>query len=151
MHSVLLWQTLCYFLFMLHLYLLMVTMKVWNFADIFGFFLNLDFWDCWHYPDFVGFALIPSVFLLLQADTVFLSPPWGGPDYAREETYDIMTMLKPYDGYVFLHFLNPYSLRYPSSTWGIISLFVTQWSALVQIFSLQHCKASCFEDCHVSP
>ncbi|KAL6216597.1 hypothetical protein ACLB2K_009818 [Fragaria x ananassa] len=35
----------------------------------------------------------------LKADTVFLSPPWGGPDYAREETYDIMTMLKPYDGY----------------------------------------------------
>ncbi|KAM5565715.1 hypothetical protein ABKV19_019632 [Rosa sericea] len=35
----------------------------------------------------------------LKADTVFLSPPWGGPDYAREETYDIMTMLKPHDGY----------------------------------------------------
>ncbi|KAL6212457.1 hypothetical protein ACLB2K_017677 [Fragaria x ananassa] len=35
----------------------------------------------------------------LKADAVFLSPPWGGPDYAREETYDIMTMLKPYDGY----------------------------------------------------
>ncbi|XP_050365714.1 uncharacterized protein LOC126784284 [Argentina anserina] len=34
----------------------------------------------------------------LKADTVFLSPPWGGPDYAREETYDIMTMLKPHDG-----------------------------------------------------
>ncbi|XP_062019683.1 uncharacterized protein LOC133736263 isoform X2 [Rosa rugosa] len=35
----------------------------------------------------------------LKADTVFLSPPWGGPGYAREETYDIMTMLKPHDGY----------------------------------------------------
>ena len=37
--------------------------------------------------------------LMPQADTVFLSPPWGGPDYAKVETYDIKTMLKPHDGY----------------------------------------------------
>uniref|UniRef100_A0A2N9FNN2 Trimethylguanosine synthase n=1 Tax=Fagus sylvatica TaxID=28930 RepID=A0A2N9FNN2_FAGSY len=36
---------------------------------------------------------------MLQADTVFLSPPWGGPDYAKVKTYDIKTMLKPRDGY----------------------------------------------------
>ncbi|RVW40560.1 Trimethylguanosine synthase [Vitis vinifera] len=36
---------------------------------------------------------------LKQADTVFLSPPWGGPDYAKVETYDIKTMLKPHDGF----------------------------------------------------
>ncbi|XP_024031699.1 uncharacterized protein LOC21392878 isoform X2 [Morus notabilis] len=35
----------------------------------------------------------------LKADIVFLSPPWGGPDYAKVETYDIKTMLKPHDGY----------------------------------------------------
>ncbi|KAJ9674394.1 hypothetical protein PVL29_023757 [Vitis rotundifolia] len=35
----------------------------------------------------------------LKADTVFLSPPWGGPDYAKVETYDIKTMLKPHDGF----------------------------------------------------
>lgn len=35
----------------------------------------------------------------LKADTVFLSPPWGGPDYAKVKTYDIKTMLKPRDGY----------------------------------------------------
>ncbi|XP_059454311.1 uncharacterized protein LOC132184626 isoform X2 [Corylus avellana] len=35
----------------------------------------------------------------LKADTVFLSPPWGGPDYAKVQTYDIKTMLKPRDGY----------------------------------------------------
>ncbi|KAF8410072.1 hypothetical protein HHK36_002594 [Tetracentron sinense] len=34
----------------------------------------------------------------LQADTAFLSPPWGGPDYAKVETYNIMTMLQPHDG-----------------------------------------------------
>ncbi|KAK9271375.1 hypothetical protein L1049_026965 [Liquidambar formosana] len=42
-----------------------------------------------------SFLLAPK----LKADTVFLSPPWGGPDYARVETYDIKTMLKPHDGY----------------------------------------------------
>lgn len=35
----------------------------------------------------------------LKADTIFLSPPWGGPDYAKVKTYDIKTMLKPHDGY----------------------------------------------------
>lgn len=35
----------------------------------------------------------------LKADTVFLSPPWGGPDYAKVEPYDIKTMLKPHDGF----------------------------------------------------
>ncbi|KAK6938686.1 RNA cap guanine-N2 methyltransferase [Dillenia turbinata] len=36
----------------------------------------------------------------LKADTVFLSPPWGGPDYLKVEMYDIMTMLQPHDGNV---------------------------------------------------
>ncbi|RZR74403.1 hypothetical protein BHM03_00036508, partial [Ensete ventricosum] len=35
----------------------------------------------------------------LKGDTVFLSPPWGGPDYAKVQTYDIRSMLKPHDGY----------------------------------------------------
>ncbi|CAM8998605.1 unnamed protein product [Rhodiola kirilowii] len=35
----------------------------------------------------------------LKADTVYLSPPWGGPEYTRSEIYDLKTMLKPYDGY----------------------------------------------------
>ncbi|KFO20487.1 Trimethylguanosine synthase [Fukomys damarensis] len=34
----------------------------------------------------------------LKADVVFLSPPWGGPDYATAETFDIQTMMCP-DGY----------------------------------------------------
>nr|KAF6426937.1 trimethylguanosine synthase 1 [Molossus molossus] len=29
----------------------------------------------------------------LKADVVFLSPPWGGPDYATAETFDISTMI----------------------------------------------------------
>lgn len=38
-----------------------------------------------------------SVAPMLKADTVFLSPPWGGPDYLKVKSYDI-TMLQPYDG-----------------------------------------------------
>ncbi|KAB0358947.1 hypothetical protein FD754_003103 [Muntiacus muntjak] len=34
----------------------------------------------------------------LTADVVFLSPPWGGPDYATAEIFDISTMMSP-DGY----------------------------------------------------
>ncbi|XP_022775221.1 uncharacterized protein LOC111317006 isoform X3 [Durio zibethinus] len=41
------------------------------------------------------FALAPK----LKADTVFLSPPWGGPDYAKVKIYDLKTMLRPHDGY----------------------------------------------------
>ncbi|GAB2220512.1 hypothetical protein Drorol1_Dr00008170 [Drosera rotundifolia] len=41
-----------------------------------------------------------------KADVVFLSPPWGGPDYSKSKTYDI-TMLKPHDGrYLFNTFKN---------------------------------------------
>eukprot|EP00850_Spirogloea_muscicola_P000791 SM000003S11036 [mRNA] locus=s3:572421:576614:+ [translate_table: standard] len=35
----------------------------------------------------------------LKADTVFLSPPWGGPDYLKAEVYDLRTMLLPLDGF----------------------------------------------------
>ncbi|XP_072991040.1 uncharacterized protein [Typha latifolia] len=35
----------------------------------------------------------------LKGETAFMSPPWGGPDYAKVEIYDISTMLKPRDGY----------------------------------------------------
>jgi len=28
-----------------------------------------------------------------------MSPPWGGPDYAKVDFYDIKGMLKPCDGY----------------------------------------------------
>jgi len=29
----------------------------------------------------------------LKADIVFLSPPWGGPDYIKAEKFDISTMV----------------------------------------------------------
>ncbi|RDX65784.1 Trimethylguanosine synthase, partial [Mucuna pruriens] len=35
---------------------------------------------------------------MLKADIVFLSPPWGGPDYVKATTYDMKTMLRPHDG-----------------------------------------------------
>ncbi|XP_044150172.1 trimethylguanosine synthase isoform X2 [Bufo gargarizans] len=34
----------------------------------------------------------------LKADVVFLSPPWGGPDYVSAKTFDIKTMMSP-DGF----------------------------------------------------
>ncbi|XP_051134631.1 uncharacterized protein LOC127253878 [Andrographis paniculata] len=34
----------------------------------------------------------------LKADTVFMSPPWGGPDYSKVKKFDLTTMLKPLDG-----------------------------------------------------
>ena len=34
----------------------------------------------------------------LHGDVVFLSPPWGGPDYLTAEVFDIKTMMEP-DGY----------------------------------------------------
>ncbi|XP_078610461.1 trimethylguanosine synthase-like [Branchiostoma floridae x Branchiostoma japonicum] len=34
----------------------------------------------------------------LKADVVFLSPPWGGPDYLTADVFDIKTMIVP-DGY----------------------------------------------------
>ena len=52
----------------------------------------------WFFNIFTVFSIVS---LVLQADTVFLSPPWGGPDYAKVRTYDIKTMLKPRDGWVF--------------------------------------------------
>ncbi|KAF9606365.1 hypothetical protein IFM89_025033 [Coptis chinensis] len=58
-------------------------------AAIYGVDGNIDF----IMGDF--FQLAPK----MKADTVFLSPPWGGPDYAKVQTYNIKTMLKPHDGY----------------------------------------------------
>nr|XP_056710190.1 trimethylguanosine synthase [Euleptes europaea] len=34
----------------------------------------------------------------LKADVVFLSPPWGGPEYATAEIFDVQTMISP-NGY----------------------------------------------------
>ncbi|CAN4095384.1 unnamed protein product [Withania somnifera] len=41
-----------------------------------------------------SFVLAPN----LKADVVFMSPPWGGPDYLKEKTFDMKTMLRPHDG-----------------------------------------------------
>ncbi len=40
--------------------------------------------------------ILGDYFLLadhLKADVVFLSPPWGGPDYLQAEVYDVKTMM----------------------------------------------------------
>ncbi|XP_041660026.1 trimethylguanosine synthase isoform X2 [Cheilinus undulatus] len=38
----------------------------------------------------------------LCGDVVFLSPPWGGPDYLTAEVFDIRTMMEP-DGFKIFH------------------------------------------------
>lgn len=55
----------------------------------------------------------------LQADVVFLSPPWGGPDYATAEIFDIQTMICP-DGYPFKV---THCCDFQSFTSGFLSLF----------------------------
>ncbi|GAB2293774.1 hypothetical protein Dimus_027988 [Dionaea muscipula] len=54
--------------------------------------------------DQIDFITGDSILLApkLKADTVFLSPPWGGPDYSKVRTYDI-AMLKPCDGKFLFH------------------------------------------------
>lgn len=39
----------------------------------------------------------------LCGDVVFLSPPWGGPEYLSADVFDIRTMMEP-DGYPLLQF-----------------------------------------------
>lgn len=39
----------------------------------------------------------------LCGDVVFLSPPWGGPEYLSADVFDIKTMMEP-DGYPLLQF-----------------------------------------------
>lgn len=53
--------------------------------------------------DHIDFIVGDSILLApkLKGDSAFLSPPWGGPDYCKEKTFDIQTMLQPCNG----HFL----------------------------------------------
>ncbi|NXD21784.1 TGS1 synthase, partial [Spelaeornis formosus] len=60
-------------------------------AEVYGVAEHIDFL-C---GDFMALAAG------LRADAVFLSPPWGGPDYATADIFDIQTMICP-DGYPFL-------------------------------------------------
>ncbi|CAI7929864.1 unnamed protein product, partial [Closterium sp. NIES-54] len=39
----------------------------------------------------------------LKADVVFLSPPWGGPEYLDQSEYDIWSMLQPVSASALLH------------------------------------------------
>jgi trimethylguanosine synthase len=36
---------------------------------------------------------------LMQADAIFMSPPWGGPSYSDQDMFDIEAM-KPYSAYI---------------------------------------------------
>lgn len=36
----------------------------------------------------------------LKASVVFLSPPWGGPDYTSVDKFDLHTMIQPLDGFM---------------------------------------------------
>uniref|UniRef100_A0A8C8S7X2 Trimethylguanosine synthase n=1 Tax=Pelusios castaneus TaxID=367368 RepID=A0A8C8S7X2_9SAUR len=59
-----------------------------NNAEVYGVADQIDF-ICGN------FMLLASN---IKADVVFLSPPWGGPDYATAEIFDIRTMIFP-DGF----------------------------------------------------
>ncbi|XP_053101931.1 trimethylguanosine synthase isoform X2 [Hemicordylus capensis] len=56
-----------------------------NNAEVYGVAEQIDF-ICG------DFMLLASG---LKADVVFLSPPWGGPEYATAEIFDIQTMISP--------------------------------------------------------
>ncbi|XP_066387821.1 uncharacterized protein [Miscanthus floridulus] len=60
-----------------------------NNASIYGVNDRIDF----IVGDFVHIA--PH----LKGETAFMSPPWGGPDYAKVDVYDMKSMLMPCDGY----------------------------------------------------
>lgn len=57
-------------------------------ADVYGVGDRIEF----VVGDFLKLA--PS----LKADVVFLSPPWGGPQYLNVDAYDIETMMQPAGG-----------------------------------------------------
>ncbi|KAG6940532.1 trimethylguanosine synthase 1 [Chelydra serpentina] len=59
-----------------------------NNAEVYGVANQIDF-ICG------DFMLLASH---IKADVVFLSPPWGGPDYATAEIFDVRTMISP-DGF----------------------------------------------------
>lgn len=42
------------------------------------------------------FSILNESFV--QASVVFLSPPWGGPDYTSVDKFDLHTMIQPLDG-----------------------------------------------------
>ncbi|KAI5069249.1 hypothetical protein GOP47_0015550 [Adiantum capillus-veneris] len=58
-------------------------------AEVYGVAHKIDF--------IVGdfFQLAPT----LKGDVVFLSPPWGGPEYIKADKYDIETMIRPANGF----------------------------------------------------
>ncbi|XP_021740992.1 dentin sialophosphoprotein-like isoform X2 [Chenopodium quinoa] len=76
--------------------------------------------------DFINgdsFSVAPT----LKADTVFLSPPWGGPDYLKVQSYDI-SMLQPHDGqYLFNTF---------KATASLIIMFLPRNVDIVQLAEL---------------
>jgi len=65
----------------------------------------------------------------LKADVVFLSPPWGGPDYLQATVFDIETMMKP-NGYdlIFLSHvvfvIHDYDFDILSSFWDSVKLAI---------------------------
>ncbi|KAF9800341.1 hypothetical protein SFRURICE_002910 [Spodoptera frugiperda] len=61
-----------------------ITMTKHN-ATIYGVHEKIEFIT----GDF--FELAPR----LKADTVFLSPPWGGPSYSKAKEYEVESMLRP--------------------------------------------------------
>lgn len=100
-------------------------------AEVYGVAEHIDFL-C---GDFMALAAG------LRADVVFLSPPWGGPDYATAEIFDIQTMICP-DGYPFqvrpcgglLSFLSSLSSLEFACSVGSVDDMAGSWSSRCKPF-----------------
>ena len=77
----------------------------------------------WLHTDF--FALSPST---IRADVVFLSPPWGGPEYTQAAAFDLVTMMGGLDGAAIL--------RHALSLAPSVAYFLPRNADLEQVASL---------------
>ncbi|XP_066912965.1 trimethylguanosine synthase-like isoform X2 [Clytia hemisphaerica] len=64
----------------------------------------------------------------LKADVVFLSPPWGGPDYISADVFDIETMMLPVGGTELF--------RYASMITGNVAMFLPRNVDVEQVIAL---------------
>ena len=82
------------------------------------------------------FQVLPS----LKADVVFLSPPWGGPEYLAQDTFDLKDCGGCVDGYQVF--------KTAKTVTDNIAYFVPRNTNVDQLASLTECGDT-FEVCHL--
>lgn len=70
----------------------------------------------------------------LRADVVFMSPPWGGPNYSQSSTFDVFAQM-PAMG-VSLARLLEVALSVVAPCDGVVAVFLPRNTNLVQLASL---------------